>query len=177
MSYDDETHYCWQECCDLGPHPCICGNDCEPDYERRHEQNCPVCVTGTQKKPANKQRRKEKRYPTVGKGAAVSEFMERARTEATGRWPLEVPPDEEIYTYPRRAIREHKNAAFVSGALWAVYQEPTDEEVEAVAEVIYLRMPRSGDEDYADLSEAWKKVYRDRALDAFSLVQTVRAGQ
>lgn len=27
---DDEIHYCWSECCDLGPHGCICGNDCEP---------------------------------------------------------------------------------------------------------------------------------------------------
>ena len=103
--------------------------------------------------------------------------MDRAIAEAEARWPLDVPPDKERYTYPRRATREHKNAAFASGALWAVYQEPTDEEVEAVAEVIYLRMPRSGDEDYADLPEAWKKIYRDQALAAFSLVQKVRAGQ
>lgn len=29
----DEIHWCWSECCDLGPHACICGNDCEPDEE------------------------------------------------------------------------------------------------------------------------------------------------
>ncbi len=22
---------CWRECCDLGPHACICGNDCDRD--------------------------------------------------------------------------------------------------------------------------------------------------
>lgn len=27
----DEEHFCWSLCCDLGPHGCICGNDCEPD--------------------------------------------------------------------------------------------------------------------------------------------------
>lgn len=26
----DEEHWCWQDCCDWGPHSCICGNDCEP---------------------------------------------------------------------------------------------------------------------------------------------------
>lgn len=33
MSFLDEEHYCWQQCCDLGPHACICGNDCEPPKE------------------------------------------------------------------------------------------------------------------------------------------------
>lgn len=27
----DEIHWCWTQCCDLGPHACICGNDCEGD--------------------------------------------------------------------------------------------------------------------------------------------------
>ena len=27
----DEEHYCWSECCDQGPHACICGNDCKPE--------------------------------------------------------------------------------------------------------------------------------------------------
>lgn len=27
---DDEIHWCWEQCCDQGPHACICGNDCEP---------------------------------------------------------------------------------------------------------------------------------------------------
>ena len=26
----DEEHWCWSECCDQGPHGCICGNDCHP---------------------------------------------------------------------------------------------------------------------------------------------------
>lgn len=30
MSTRDEDHWCWQQCCDYGPHTCICGNDCEP---------------------------------------------------------------------------------------------------------------------------------------------------
>lgn len=33
MMMFDEIHWCWSECCDLGPHACICGNDCEPDKE------------------------------------------------------------------------------------------------------------------------------------------------
>lgn len=33
MMMFDEIHWCWSECCDLGPHACICGNDCEPDEE------------------------------------------------------------------------------------------------------------------------------------------------
>lgn len=33
MMMFDEIHWCWSECCDLGPHACICGNDCEPDGE------------------------------------------------------------------------------------------------------------------------------------------------
>lgn len=28
---EDEIHWCWSQCCDLGPHACICGNDCEED--------------------------------------------------------------------------------------------------------------------------------------------------
>lgn len=24
----DEEHWCWSQCCDQGPHGCICGNDC-----------------------------------------------------------------------------------------------------------------------------------------------------
>lgn len=24
----DDAHSCWQQCCDLGPHICVCGNDC-----------------------------------------------------------------------------------------------------------------------------------------------------
>ena len=78
----------------------------------------------------------------------MSEFMDRARAEAEGR-----------------------------GAGWAEHQRPNDAAVEAVAEVIYLRMPRSGDEDYADLPEAWKKVYRDHARAALLAAQKVRAGQ
>ena len=27
---DDEMHFCWEQCCDQGPHSCICGNDCDP---------------------------------------------------------------------------------------------------------------------------------------------------
>ena len=115
----------------------------------------------------------------------MSEFMERARTEATGRWPLEVPPDEEIYTYPRRAIREHKNAAFVSGALWAVYQEPTDAEVEAAARAL---CDSAYGLDWPELVDGWKnKPYpdfphlvddlRDKALAALLAAQKVRAGQ
>jgi len=26
----DEEHFCWEQCCDMGPHGCVCGNDCEP---------------------------------------------------------------------------------------------------------------------------------------------------
>ena len=29
----DEIHWCWAQCCDLGPHACICGNDCEEEEE------------------------------------------------------------------------------------------------------------------------------------------------
>lgn len=28
-----EGCFCWSSCCDLGPHNCICGNDCEPPWE------------------------------------------------------------------------------------------------------------------------------------------------
>lgn len=28
----DDFHLCWDECCDQGPHACICGNHCAP-YE------------------------------------------------------------------------------------------------------------------------------------------------
>lgn len=30
---DDEMHVCRSECCDLGPHGCICGNDCGIEVE------------------------------------------------------------------------------------------------------------------------------------------------
>lgn len=29
----DEEHWCWSQCCDQGPHACICDNDCEPPEE------------------------------------------------------------------------------------------------------------------------------------------------
>ena len=110
--------------------------------------------------------------------------MDRARTEATGRWPLEVPPDEEIYTYPRRAIREHKNAAFVSGALWAVYQEPTDEEVEAACRAFYEATNPHMD---PSMQLSWDRLiagspdvaenYRRAIMPALLAAQKVRAGQ
>lgn len=103
--------------------------------------------------------------------------MERARTEATGRWPLEVPPDEEIYTYPRRAIREHKNAAFVSGALWAVEQEPTDEEVEAAAYEIYRRSYRMTWVSWDQLRPYVKTPFRSAGRAALIAAQKVRARQ
>ena len=98
----------------------------------------------------------------------MSEFMDRAKAEAEKEWRV-------FGTTTLGNYRMHE--AFGRGALWASEQEPTDEEVEAVAEVIYLRMPRSGDEDYADLPEAWKKVYRDHARATLLAVQKVRTGQ
>lgn len=35
MSLFDERHWCWEQCCDVGPHACICGNDCEPPREEQ----------------------------------------------------------------------------------------------------------------------------------------------
>lgn len=26
----DDLHWCWEECCDQGPHSCVCGNYCAP---------------------------------------------------------------------------------------------------------------------------------------------------
>lgn len=26
----DDLHWCWKECCDRGPHACVCGNYCVP---------------------------------------------------------------------------------------------------------------------------------------------------
>ena len=92
--------------------------------------------------------------------------MDRARAEAESRWPLDVPPDKERYTYPRRATREHKNAAFASGALWTLYQEPTDAEVEA-ADKAFHEVIMSGE---------W--VTQEQAIRAaLRAAQKVRAGQ
>lgn len=33
---DDEMHFCWEQCCDQGPHSCICGNDCDPTRPEPH---------------------------------------------------------------------------------------------------------------------------------------------
>lgn len=39
--WDDDGHLCWDECCDGGPHSCICGNDCEPPSVARVEVRLP----------------------------------------------------------------------------------------------------------------------------------------
>ena len=100
----------------------------------------------------------------------MSEFMDRARAEAEGRWPLDVPPDKEIYTYPRRATREHKNAAFASGALWALYQQPTDKEVEAATRAMFAARPAPGE-------GAHESDWQDAVRAALIAAQKVRAGQ
>ena len=111
--------------------------------------------------------------------------MDRARAEAESRWPLDVPPDKERYTYPRRATREHKNAAFASGALWTLYQEPTNAEVEAAARAL---CDITYGLDWLRLVDGWKnKPYpdfphlvddlRDQARAALLAAQKVRTGQ
>lgn len=33
----DDFHWCWAECCDHGPHACVCGNYCSPNELRELE--------------------------------------------------------------------------------------------------------------------------------------------
>ena len=98
----------------------------------------------------------------------MSEFMDRARAEAEGRW--------SVIALGREEATRCRNA-FADGAGWAAHQPPTDKEVDAAAEVIYLRSLHGRDEEYPDLPESWKKFYRDHVRAALRAAQKVRAGQ
>lgn len=97
----------------------------------------------------------------------MSEFMDRARAEA----------EQTIDHMGEGVWTDGVRYGIYVGVASAAEQEPTDTEVEAVAKVIYLRSLHSRDEDYANLPEAWKKVYRGEACAALLAAQKVRVGR
>ena len=97
----------------------------------------------------------------------MSEFMDRARAEA----------EQTIDHMGEGVWTDGVRYGIYVGVASAAEQEPTDAEIEATAETVYLQLPTSRNEDFVDLPEVWKNVHRNFARAALLAAQKVRAGQ
>ena len=68
----DEAHFCWEQCCDRGPHACICGNDCEEMSEPWESKDRGVGAT-----------KERNRFRRLGEGRRVRYLSHYAATMNT----------------------------------------------------------------------------------------------
>lgn len=100
----------------------------------------------------------------------MSEFMDRARAEAEGRW--------SVIALGREQATRCRNA-FADGAGWAAHQRPTDEELDAVARAMFTAELAPGGVAYeSDWNDPdLRRYWQDAARAALRAAQKVRAGQ
>ena len=109
----------------------------------------------------------------------MSEFMERARAEAERRW-----PGCALHRDCEHQMRDEfqKRDRFLTGAQWAVEQEPTDQERIALVDSLDWAIRGTTDGDRIDLDTEIPvgevmRLIEEGARAALIAAQKVRAGQ